>query len=88
MQRLQARDLYDIWYLLDIHEMDANFYSLEFSDKCKSKGLSSSEFSKKLLERMPQYKSRWQASINTQIKNLPDFEQVQRAVTKGLKGFL
>ncbi len=26
MQRMQARDFYDIWYLLEQHKMDVNFY--------------------------------------------------------------
>ncbi len=88
MQRMQARDFYDVWYLLEIHEMDADFYHNEFTEKCKSKGLSSSDFPKKLAERIPQYKGRWQASISEQIKGLPDFEQVQRQVLRGLKGIL
>jgi uncharacterized protein len=29
MQRMQARDFYDIWYLLEEHEMDADFYITE-----------------------------------------------------------
>ena len=88
MQRMQARDFYDIWYLLAIHEMDAEYYLTEFTEKCKSKGLSSADFPKKLAERIPQYKGRWQASISEQIKGLPDFEQVQREVLRGLKGIL
>lgn len=27
MQRMQARDFYDVWYLLEIHEMDIDFYN-------------------------------------------------------------
>jgi len=37
MQRMQARDFYDIWYLLEIHEMDVAFYSTEFRAKCESR---------------------------------------------------
>jgi len=88
MQRMQARDFYDIWYLLEVHEMDVHFYQNEFSQKCKSKGLSSIDFPKKLEERIPQYKGRWHSSINDQIKDLPDFEQVQREVLRRLKGIL
>lgn len=85
MQRMQARDFYDIWYMLEEHEMDADFYLIEFEAKCKSKDLLHTDFPKKLDERLPQYKGRWKSSMSEQIKDLPDFEQVEREVKKHLK---
>ncbi|MCZ8169544.1 MAG: nucleotidyl transferase AbiEii/AbiGii toxin family protein [Flavobacterium sp.] len=58
MQRMQARDFYDIWYLLEVHEMEADYYVSEFEAKCKSKDLIHTDFPKKLDERLPQYKGR------------------------------
>jgi predicted nucleotidyltransferase component of viral defense system len=85
MQRMQARDFYDIWYLLKQHGMNVDFYLNEFETKCKSKELNPTDFSKKLAERLPQYKGRWQSSMNEQIKDLPDFDQVEREVQRHLK---
>jgi predicted nucleotidyltransferase component of viral defense system len=85
MQRMQARDFYDIWYLLEMHGMDVNFYVNEFEIKCKSKNIHHSDFSKKLIERLPQYKGRWKSSMSEQIKDLPDFDQVEREVQRHLK---
>lgn len=85
MQRMQARDFYDIWYLLEEHGMDIEFYLNEFEAKCKSKGLHHIDFLKKLTERFPQYKGRWQSSLSEQIKDLPDFDQVEREVQRHLK---
>ena len=85
MQRMQARDFYDIWYLLEEHKMDADFYISEFEAKCKSKDLQHTDFTKKLDERLPQYKGRWKSSMSEQIKDLPDFDQVEREVKKHLK---
>lgn len=85
MQRMQARDFYDIWYLLEIHEMDINFYLNEFEMKCKSKKLIHSDFPKKVLERLPQYNGRWKSSLSEQIKNLPDFDKVEREVQRHFK---
>jgi uncharacterized protein len=85
MQRMQARDFYDIWYLLEQHKMDIDFYLSEFDTKCKSKELNPTDFSKKLAERLPQYKGRWQSSMSEQIKNLPDFDKVEREVLRHLK---
>jgi uncharacterized protein len=85
MQRMQARDLYDIWYLLEIHEMDVSFYLVEFRTKCENKGIDPSDFHNKLEQRLPQYKGRWKSSMADQIQNLPDFDQVVREVVRHLK---
>lgn len=85
MQRMQARDFYDLWYLLEEHGMDVDFYVSEFRTKCESKGLKAEDFSAKLNERLPQYKGRWQSSMKEQIKDLPDFDQVERETLRHLK---
>ena len=85
MQRMQARDFYDIWYLLEEHGMDATLYVCEFEAKCKRKDLLHSDFPKKLTQRLPLYKGRWQSSMSEQIKGLPDFDQLEREVQRHLK---
>jgi len=85
MQRMQARDFYDLWYLLEIQKMDADFYVNEFRSKCESKGLKSSDFPNKIAERLPQYKGRWNSSLSEQIKDLPSFEQAERETLRHLK---
>ena len=88
MQRMQPRDYYDIWYLLEVHGMDIDFYTTEFRNKCVSKSLEPNDFHKKLEQKLPQYKARWQKSMNDQIKQLPDFDQVQREVQRHLKKWM
>lgn len=85
MQRMQARDFYDIWYLLEQQRMDVDFYLSKFEAKCKSKELNHTDFPKKLAERLQQYKGRWQSSMSEQIKDLPDFDKVEREVQRHLK---
>lgn len=85
MQRMQARDFYDIWYLLEVYGMDANYLIKEFAIKCAAKKINYTDFSRKLAERLPLYKGRWQSSLSEQIHNLPDFEQVERAIKRHLK---
>ena len=65
--------------------MDVDFYLYKFETKCKSKELTHTDFPKKLAERLPQYKGRWQSSMSEQIKDLPDFDQVEREVQRHLK---
>lgn len=85
MQRMAARDFYDIWYLLVEYGMEADFYIDAFRKKCASKGLNSTDFPKKLAERLPQYKGRWKSSMSEQIKDLPEFDKVEREVQRHLK---
>ena len=85
MQRMQARDFYDIWYLLETHELELDFYINEFIAKCESKNVNPKNFFKKLEQRLPQYKARWQKSLKEQIQDLPEFEQVEREVKRCIK---
>lgn len=85
IQRMQARDFYDIWYLAEIHEIDVTFYLTEFRAKCESKAIDPNEFHNKLAQRLPQYEGRWKASMAAQIQNLPEFSQVEREVMRHLK---
>lgn len=85
MQRMQARDFYDIWYLTEIHRLETDFYINEFIAKCESKELNPSDFFIKLEQRIPQYKARWQKSMKDQIKDLPEFEQVERETMRHLR---
>jgi len=85
MQRMQARDFYDIWYLLEVYDMDIDFYIAEFEQKCESKDIDPKEFHTKLEQRLPQYKGRWEKSMADQIQDLPDFETVLREVMRHLK---
>lgn len=87
MQRMQPRDFYDIWYLMEIHGIDVDFYRNEFKTKCENKNIDPAEFQEKLNQRLPQYKGRWQKSMADQIHDLPDFEQVEREVMRHLKKF-
>lgn len=82
IQRMQPRDFYDIWYLLEIEQMDMKFLLPEFDEKCKLKDLHSNDFPDALERRLPQYQARWAGSISDQIKELPAFEQVEREVQR------
>jgi len=88
MQRMQPRDYYDIWYLVEVEGMDIEYYTNEFQNKCTSKELKPEDFHAKLQQKIPQYKARWAKSMSDQIKDLPDFEQVEREVSRKIKNFM
>jgi uncharacterized protein len=52
-----------------------------------SQNLKPGDFFKKLVERIPQYKARWETSMAEQIHDLPDFDKVEREVQRALKKF-
>jgi uncharacterized protein len=85
LQRMQARDFYDIWYLMEVHGMEIDFLLNEFKAKCENKNVNSSDFGAKLEQRLPQYKGRWQKSMKDQIKDLPDFDQIERELMRYLR---
>ncbi|MEZ5070724.1 MAG: nucleotidyl transferase AbiEii/AbiGii toxin family protein [Bacteroidales bacterium] len=85
MQRMQARDLFDIWFLLEQQQMNISLLSNEFGAKCASKGMDPKRFHTKLAQRLPQYKGRWRSSMGDQIHKLPDFDLVIRQVMRHLK---
>jgi predicted nucleotidyltransferase component of viral defense system len=85
MQRMQARDFYDLWYLLEQPKINIEYYLNEFKRKCESKDLQAKDFSIKIIERLPQYKGRWQSSLKEQIKELQDFEKAEREVLRHIK---
>lgn len=88
MQRAQPRDYYDIWYLVEVEGMDVEYFTNEFQNKCLSKELKPEDFHNKLEQKLPQYKARWKKSMSDQIKDLPDFEQVEREVSRKIKNWM
>lgn len=88
MQRTQPRDYYDIWYLVEVEKMEVEYFTNEFRNKCTCKELKPEDFHAKLEQKLPQYKARWKNSMKDQIKDLPDFEQVEREVNRKIKNFM
>jgi len=62
MQRMQARDFYDIWYLLEKQDMNVDFYLNEFEAKCKKQRFNAYQF--------PEKTNRTFASIQKQVAKL------------------
>jgi predicted nucleotidyltransferase component of viral defense system len=71
MQRMQARDYYDIWYLLEEHGIDVAFIAREFSHKCHHKGLDPATFFIKLQQRIPHTKLVGKVHYRNKSKTCP-----------------
>jgi hypothetical protein len=64
---------------IEIREVGIHFY-IKYTGP-----LGGQSGTKKINERIPQYKGRWSNSMKDQIKYLPKFEQVEREIQRHLK---
>jgi uncharacterized protein len=82
MGRTQPRDLYDLWYLLEYEKININHNWPEFERKAGTKGHTPSVFREKVESKLNSFKGRWEGSLSSQIKDLPNFELVVRELDK------
>ncbi len=82
MGRTIPRDLYDLWYLSEYEDMSLSDHWFEFERKATDKGHDPNEFLSKVESKMETWKRQWKASLATQIRDLPDFDEVWRDLRK------
>jgi len=75
-QRTRPRDLYDVWYLWD--EVDKRKVLDIFPGKCRFKNVKINV--KDFEGREDDFKNAWGSSLQHQLKNLPDFDDVFSSV--------
>lgn len=83
-ERTRPRDLYDVWYFRD----KVNFSDVLkiFLKKCKFKGMKPELAS--FIERRDDFQNSWKNSLEHQLKNLPDFDDIYENVSAMLKRYL
>ncbi len=84
MQRLQCRDLYDIWRLTDGHAEVSDVVE-GFRRKALHRGRDPAEFAVIFARRMVEYQHRWRTELDTYMRDVPDFDRVNREVTRKLR---
>lgn len=82
MGRTIPRDLYDLWYLLNIEGLEITEHLQEFMIKSKNKGHNPKELLNKITGKEKIFKLQWKNNLIHQIKDLPDFELVWRGLWK------
>jgi predicted nucleotidyltransferase component of viral defense system len=89
MSREQPRDLYDFWYLLEIHGLSITDYYNSFSEKAKHKRLEPTDFLDKVEKRMPKFKEQWIGRLKNQIHldRIPNFSDVERELGRHFRIF-
>jgi predicted nucleotidyltransferase component of viral defense system len=85
MQRLQCRDLYDIWYLLGEAGVDAADIRRSFERKAEHRGLDPESFAQRFEQRIESYEQRWNDELVSYMTPVPDIDRVVREVRRGLR---
>lgn len=82
-QRLQCRDLFDLWHLSDLVEF--KHIKADFDVKMKSRSLDPEALGARIDTRLASYRDRWEDEIATYLSAVPEFETVRRTVTRVLR---
>ena len=82
MGRTIPRDIYDLWYLLEIDGMNLEEHIPEFERKAKNKNQKPELFKEKFKSKEEIYKRDWERSLEKQVRELQEFEEVIRGLNK------
>ena len=86
MQRMQCRDLFDLWLLLEEAGVDPRDTTEIFHLKAEHRNLDPARFAVAYRDRLTQYRRRWANELEVHVPGLaPHFEQVERAVSRRLR---
>ena len=85
MQRLECRDLYDIWFLLTEAGIDVAEIRHDFERKVQHRGLDPNTFAQRFEQRIESYTQRWKDELVLYMTPVPDINQVVREVRRNLR---
>jgi len=86
IQRMQCRDLYDLWYLFGDAGVNPHDAVEIFRQKATHRNLNPNEFKTRYRSRLKQYQRRWIHELENHLpKEVPHFEHVERTVTRHLR---
>jgi predicted nucleotidyltransferase component of viral defense system len=90
IQRVQCRDLYDLYRLSEEVGIDLAAVRPLFEDKCRVKKLDPAAFPERLADRLDRYRQRWDAEMSEHIADFPRLDDVERIMRRHLRrsGFL
>ncbi|MBA3807692.1 MAG: nucleotidyl transferase AbiEii/AbiGii toxin family protein [Solirubrobacterales bacterium] len=89
IQRLQARDLFDLNELFVVNKIPLEEVWATFERKARHKRIDPSQFSERFNKRVPQWRTRWDEEMAEHLAGEPDqFETVERAVRRALRSRL
>lgn len=85
MGRTEPRDLYDFWYLTEVERMKVAEHVVPFHSKAERKKQEPKKFAEKVLSKEGAFKRDWENKLNSQIHDLPKYDDVFREAKRHFK---
>jgi len=85
MGRTEPRDLYDVWWLLEMAAIDRVLVTHDFLRKAEHKGHDPARLHHVLGEKDSRFERLWETRLSRQVPQLPDFEEVMRTVRRHVR---
>ncbi|HVB01384.1 MAG TPA: nucleotidyl transferase AbiEii/AbiGii toxin family protein [Acidimicrobiales bacterium] len=86
IQRVQCRDIYDIFRLVEDVGVDLAKVRPLFERKAEAKGIDPASFEERIEDRLDRYKIRWETEMPEHVADPPRFDDVVRVVRRHLRG--
>jgi predicted nucleotidyltransferase component of viral defense system len=86
IQRVQCRDLYDLFRLTEDLSVSLPQIRPLFERKARAKGLDPNSIHERFEDRVERYKRRWDQEMGEHLANPPRFDDVVRVVRRHLRG--
>ena len=83
--RNEPRDLYDVWYLTAVENMDLTALTPEVASKLEFRDRALAEMGDELIKKEARLRKLWQVRLSNQMADLPHFDEVYRAVRRSLR---
>lgn len=85
IQRVQCRDLYDLYRLTDDVGLDLGAIRPIFEAKCNAKNVDPGTFADCLTDRVGRYRPRWVTEMSEHVAEFPRLDDVERIVRRRLR---
>lgn len=85
IQRVQCRDLYDLFRLAEDLQLSLAEIRPLFESKTAAKGLDPRMFGERFVDRIERYEGRWDEEMRVHVADPPRFDDVVRVVRRHLR---
>ncbi len=85
MGRTEARDLYDVYWLLEFSDIEPVLLSHDFLVKAEHKGHHPGRLYEVLQAKASRFENQWDTRLAQQVQNLPPFDGVMRSVRRRVR---
>ncbi len=87
MQRTEARDVYDIWFLLKFGRLKTENILTIFNIKAIAKNIHSKELPEIVKKKQNVFEKQWENRLSHQIKDMPPFKEIWRELFRNFRKF-